>query len=1291
MLSSGENVGTLPTSSPVARSASTAESGAAPPRPDWYRRTQRPSPHEESVVPTAPLSTNDVVPAPQPVELDIVPDEALPDDELPQLRELPQRKPSKSPTVNPDGARKSKSVPVLPRQDASRARPWIVGATAGIAICVVIGAAFMVGSYWADRGESDHRSDYLAAVSRTELIRSELEPTSSDVDSNTASVDLAAIERVSSPAQQPKQKPAPGKKTVPNRRAAPNQKSAPSAPQAPPPVPAPPATPSPSNESPVNHPVAELVAFRAIPLDEPATSFEMTHDGRFLVITHQGANQVSVYDVLEDRVVQTARAEAPRAVICRNGRAFVANYGKGTVSVFAENRRWSLVNELQVDKPNVKYVSAAGDPHFRDELLVTCHPGGIYLLDAKSDRCRPILDKAMGTVSFDGKLVFTQDSFNTSPSGLISAWPYADFLKAQRGNPMFQGGIQQTPFVYQVHPGGYWLCENRIFGGVPIGQVRDDTHGLLIPDYAQKVVYNLTTDVITGHRLNTSFEELGKRKVELPDAVKSDFSRLNHLIYRRRDYLLDHPAAFTRDGTLSLFVLDIREGNLLTARTAALAEPSSAPPDVPLAAQDRPDNAKPPATSAAPPSGSSPMDSAWLDSFPKLLAEGQPFAFQFPRNGASFELMDGPSGMRLTPDGKLTWTPTAQHVGIHELKIRVERDGKPTIERPSLEVVDRALVEAAGGDLSKVDRFDRLDLEIDQLAISRGSDGKSLLLLQGDSLRILGPNGISVQHQHTLPERYHDIRDRENVYVALSKAPPAVDVFDKKTLRRIAHHAVQPKDLRVMDITGFAIHPTQPTTYLAIKHDIELPRYMVILVNERTGKIEAPGILGTFVEVDPQGKALYTGYKDIYERGRQFHINPDWRLIEIPQYGNVDMLISWDISRGAPKMKQLVREAGGNGSGLRLSPDGQRITYLSHVGYPLHSGNLVGISARNFSEAAVTYETTKRATTYDLDYHPTLPWVASPGSGSAVVFQRETGQLLEHRLLITSKGTGGDAVERVLFSPDGKSLILRCKGGETGRYLRRVPLRLDRGEIAKTDLPPPRASAPPAARPKIPAAEVQALQPIGQTDALTPKDIGKRYLDAVVVVKSVDGSGTGFVIGQAGYILTCAHVLPVSGPVEVWYNFPKGDGIEVVKSTATVIDSDEERDIALLKITPRGPLTHVALSDAARVDSGESVTVIGNPGLGSTILSHTMTTGIVSNPDRELDGQHYIQTSAAVNPGNSGGPMFDSRGLVVGLVSLKANIEGAGFAVPAPVLRKFLESLLESTSKQPESGAANRR
>lgn len=1168
-------------------------------------------------------------------------------------------------------------VPPLPGAERSGAAPsrnsLLIGAGGAVLLVAVITGAFLLG-----KQNGPPRPD-VAAIT----------PVAAPPPSIPATTETSEAEKPSDPAvaMRPAPTPPPLEKVATSPSPPSDDPPSPkpdSAVQTPPTATAPAEKNTPPEVA-APAPLSTEIVFEPVPLAEPATSFAMTEDGRFLVVTHQTANQVSVYDIAEGRVVQTVEIEAPRAVLCRGGQAFVASAGKGIVSVLSEEKGWRLANELQVDHPNVIFLSAAGGRNFKDELLVTCHGEGkqgsyqgpkVFHLDVRRDKCRLLGAHALASVSQDGKLVFVQKSFNLSPSGGISAFPYAGFT-SKAGKPIFEGGIQQTPFVYQVQPGGYWLADNMVFGGVPISQVQKDVGGLLIGDLAQKVVYAVSENQLTAHSLNVGFDELGKRKVEWPAKLKNEFERIGHRLYRQRDYILDFPVAFTRPGALTMVVIDMKEGVLYSARTAPFVVPSATPGTTPLTA-----NGKPSDEPAAPDDPQRAAAAAVTGTLPRLVVEGRPLTHQLSRQPETkYELMSGPDGLSISGDGKVSWTPTAEQVGVHELKIRVGRGRTESFERPSIEVVDRALADSVGGDLAKIDTGDRIELDVDHLAITRGADGKSLLLLQGDTLRVLGPDGITIERQHTLPGRYDDIEDRENVFVALTKSPPALDLFDKRTLKRVEHHPLEVRDRRVLDVMDFAIHPKQPLSYIAIKHDVELPRFTVVVVNERTGKIDVPGILGTYVEIDPQGRYLYTGYKDLYDKGVKFHVNPDWRLIETPQYGNVDMLIAWDLRRGTPKVKQVVREAGGNGSGIRLSPDGERLTYLSHVGYPLHSGNLAGFGTKDFDAAPVRYETKDRGVTSELAYHPTLPWAASPGGGSAVLFHRETGAVLERKLLVTRQGVGADPVDRLYFSPDGRSLILQCRGGDSGRYLRRVGLKLDGSELARAKAPiaVPRGE-PAAAKPKIAVTEFDALKAAATSGELTPKEIGQRYMDSVVVVRGEGTSGTGFVIGKKGYVLTCAHVLPDSGETEVAYSGGGGKGgaerSELVTAAAKVVYVDEDRDIALLKFEPAGALTPVRLHAGSPVESGEAITVIGNPGLGAAVvLTHTLTSGVVSNPDRELDGQHYIQTSAAVNPGNSGGPMFDSRGNVVGLVSLKGKIEGAGFAVPAGVLRDFLKEL----------------
>ena len=158
-------------------------------------------------------------------------------------------------------------------------------------------------------------------------------------------------------------------------------------------------------------------------------------------------------------------------------------------------------------------------------------------------------------------------------------------------------------------------------------------------------------------------------------------------------------------------------------------------------------------------------------------------------------------------------------------------------------------------------------------------------------------------------------------------------------------------------------------------------------------------------------------------------------------------------------------------------------------------------------------------------------------------------------------------------------------------------------------------------------------------------------------------SGTGFLITEDGYILTNHHV--VNGASSVSVTLYNGESYD-----ATVIGSDEDYDIAVLKIDVTGA-TPVVLGDSSKLAIGESVAAVGNP-LGE--LTFSMTEGIVSCVNRAInvDGTPFnmIQVDCSINPGNSGGPLFNSYGEVIGIVSAKyssysnTTVEGIGFAIP---------------------------
>ena len=165
--------------------------------------------------------------------------------------------------------------------------------------------------------------------------------------------------------------------------------------------------------------------------------------------------------------------------------------------------------------------------------------------------------------------------------------------------------------------------------------------------------------------------------------------------------------------------------------------------------------------------------------------------------------------------------------------------------------------------------------------------------------------------------------------------------------------------------------------------------------------------------------------------------------------------------------------------------------------------------------------------------------------------------------------------------------------------------------------------------------------------------------------------GSGFVIDPSGLIVTNNHV--IDGASEIFVTLRDG-----TRRAATVRGRDTKTDIALLKITTTRPLTAVTFGDSDAAQAGDWVVAIGNPyGLGGSVSA-----GIISARNRQLDAELYddfIQTDAAINHGNSGGPLFDMDGRVVGLnsaiVSPSGGSIGIGFAIPANTVKTVVQQL----------------
>ncbi|TCT08340.1 serine protease Do [Tepidamorphus gemmatus] len=171
----------------------------------------------------------------------------------------------------------------------------------------------------------------------------------------------------------------------------------------------------------------------------------------------------------------------------------------------------------------------------------------------------------------------------------------------------------------------------------------------------------------------------------------------------------------------------------------------------------------------------------------------------------------------------------------------------------------------------------------------------------------------------------------------------------------------------------------------------------------------------------------------------------------------------------------------------------------------------------------------------------------------------------------------------------------------------------------------------------------------------------------------VNSLGSGFVIDPDGLVVTNNHVIAEADEIIVNFN----DG---TKLPAEVVGRDEKTDIAVLRVKPDKPLTAVSFGDSEALRVGDWVLAIGNPfGLGGTV-----TAGIVSARNRDINAGPYdsfIQTDASINRGNSGGPLFNMDGEVVGIntaiISPTGGSIGIGFAVPANIAQNVIRQLVE--------------
>lgn len=181
---------------------------------------------------------------------------------------------------------------------------------------------------------------------------------------------------------------------------------------------------------------------------------------------------------------------------------------------------------------------------------------------------------------------------------------------------------------------------------------------------------------------------------------------------------------------------------------------------------------------------------------------------------------------------------------------------------------------------------------------------------------------------------------------------------------------------------------------------------------------------------------------------------------------------------------------------------------------------------------------------------------------------------------------------------------------------------------------------------------------------------------AVIKVATPAGLGSGVIINAQGMAITNAHVIQgeTNLRVTVWIPQPDHTLQRTVIEDVEILAVNNHLDLALISIPEPDHIdefVYAPLEDRESIEVGQPVFAIGNP-LG---LERTLSQGVISTTQRSFDGLTYIQTDAAVNPGNSGGPLFNTRGEVVGITNMGILFgEGLNFAIPARYVKDFLRN-----------------
>lgn len=629
-----------------------------------------------------------------------------------------------------------------------------------------------------------------------------------------------------------------------------------------------------------------------------------------------------------------------------------------------------------------------------------------------------------------------------------------------------------------------------------------------------------------------------------------------------------------------------------------------------------------------------------------------------------FTLENAPDGMSIDDEGKLTWTPLNP---LHDPDVTVNVVASAGEGLKCTRSFPLVVEHAEGPDRPLADLAESAIVTSDTRVSSASPGGEVVLLTSDRRAALLGVDGFRIKSTTPLSADYDLIGKRGTYFVAVNVESRGIDVV----------HAVSGDVLRSAKIPGakaieLAMHPTKPVSYLSYSAGSRTSSSSFLIFDEVKGTMTKSSLkwCGERLAFNPDGTRLASARLESTRLEQQVTgfgspVKNEWeRKPFVYLYDTSDPFKPFQLVKTEFESRRDVAKS----PAVSWQPDGALLA--------LTGSDRIVLCSRVTLKPSGIQLTAPLGDDEELGeplvaWHPQFRIAAGFVRGEFVV--GATDDKLDKGFPRRMVGTLPEdlekgRVEHLWFSRDGRNLIFLHQYGVSSRL--RVASLWFPEEFEKF-LPKPEDLNDPKPPSLVPLKDLQALRG-GLGDKLTPRAIAERFASSVAVVESGGSRGTAFVVGSAGYALTCDHVLEQDKPVRLVFLDPKNPTEDSIAVNAEVVGRDAEKDMALLRFEPPHDLTPLRLSRDERCSLGEPTVVIGNPGLGESVLERTVTIGVISSTSRRIGTYPLIQLSAQVNPGSSGGPVFDELGRVIGMVTLKARIEGAGFAAPAPELTRFL-------------------